>query len=226
MGRTINFTNNDSAFQITFFVFGLLVSIVSCISYTLFIQSQFSHNNASRNVRVLNTRLALIVPAYALLFLLIFCFPHHWEFFEVGISFTEGYCIFCFYKMLKFHVGSKEKTVELIVSSDHTAPCCYSCQKNRPHCCYNVIDVCLIQFFTLRPMFFLVCAIAGISSSHSPIIQLFEILTIISLIVAMISLLRIYHFLIHHAEILSPTKKVLFIKGNNKLFYYVIYFPF
>lgn len=161
---------------------------------------------------MLNSRLAIIVPGYAFLFFCILLFPEYWEFFEAGISFIEGYCIFCFYKMLKFHVGSKEATVQYIEQSNYTQPCCYSCQKKSPHCCYGFIDIALTQFCTVRPALFLLAAIIGLKGESS-ILAVLEILTIISLIVAMICLLRVYNFLIQHTTILAPTQKVLFIKG-------------
>lgn len=150
---------------------------------------------------------------YGLLFVGILIVPEYWNFFEVGISFFEAYCIYCFYKMLKFHIGNKQDVVAIIQESDYTGPCCTSCQKNTPNCCYKVVEGCLVQFFTLRPLLFLFLAILERSSYDGPLLQLLTVSTVISLIVAMISLLRAYNYMIDRTVSLMPTQKVLFIKG-------------
>jgi hypothetical protein len=176
--------------------------------------SQYIHTNINRNVRILNCRLALIVPVYGLLFLGILIIPHIWDFFEVGISFVEGYCIYCFYKMLSFRVGNKADIVDLIQESDYTRPCCASCQKKSPRCCYSAIEILLIQFFTLRPFLFLMIAFIELGDDPSEqLLQLLTILTVVSLVVAMIGLLRSYNFMVEKTRALLPAQKVLFIKA-------------
>lgn len=115
--------------------------------------------------------------------------------------------------MLAFRVGSRSEVVELIQSSDYTRPCCASCQKKTPKCCYSVIEMLLIQFFTLRPFFFLLIALIEEAGHHGPIVKILTISTTISLIVAMIGLLRAYNFMSQHTKALLPAQKVLFIKA-------------
>jgi hypothetical protein len=230
MTRIITFKDpSNKVFNIAFLILGIIVIFVSCSAYTKvsyfmigkvfltfyvsqFLYSQYIQTNVSRITRILNCRLGLIVPAYGFLFLGILILPAYWEFFEVGISFTEGYCIYCFYKMLQFHVGNREEVLNLIESSDYTKPCCSICQKKAPKCCHYVIEICLVQFFTLRPFCFLMAAILEHYFEDGPLVQLLTISTIISLVVAMICLLRSYNFMIHATKSLAPTQKVLFIK--------------
>lgn len=115
--------------------------------------------------------------------------------------------------MLAFRVGSRTEVVELIKESDYTRPCCASCQKKTPNCCYSVIEMLLIQFFTLRPFLFLLIAFIEEAGHHGPIIQVLSISTTISLIIAMIGLLRSYNFMSGHTKGLLPAQKVLFIKA-------------
>lgn len=115
--------------------------------------------------------------------------------------------------MLKFFVGNRQEVVELIRTSTYTQPCCGPCQKRTPNCCYGAIELCLVQFFTLRPALFLFLAIIEQFVHHSPVLQLIVFMTSASLIVAMIALLRSYNFMIERTKSLAPTKKVLFIKA-------------
>lgn len=217
MSRVIHFDDPDTkVFNIFFLVFGIFVFLFASYVYSEFLFSQYIHTNITRNIRILNCRLGLIVPLYGLLFLGILIIPHYWNFFEIGISFIEGYCIYCFYKMLAFRIGSKEEVILLIEVSPYTQPCCQTCQQKTPKCCYNIIEIFLIQFFIFRPFLFLFIALIELSPSHdeyNSILTFLSLLTTISLIFAMIALLRSYNFLSEHTKGLLPAQKVLFIKA-------------
>jgi hypothetical protein len=116
--------------------------------------------------------------------------------------------------MLAYRVGNRRDIIDLIQSSDYTRPCCATCQKNAPRCCYSTIELLLIQFFTLRPFLFLVIALVESGGHHGgPLLQLISIMTTISLIVAMVGLLRAYNFMVKRTTALLPAQKVLFIKA-------------
>lgn len=115
--------------------------------------------------------------------------------------------------MLAYRVGNKAEIVELIEASDYTRPCCATCQKKTPKCCYSTIEILLIQFFTLRPFLFLLIAFIEHANHEGPILKLLTILTVISLIIAMIGLLRAYNFMSQRTKTLLPAQKVLFIKA-------------
>lgn len=164
-------------------------------------------------VQILNLRMAIMLPMYALLFLGILLLPHHWEFFEAGISFVEGYCIFSYYKMLSIYVGGKERVIDLIKESDYTQPCCYCCQKNHPRGCHTFVSLSLGQFAIVRPLLFLVAACLNEIVGENMLSKVLNFICVVSLIVAMICLIRIYHVLAPKTKSLSPATKVLFIKG-------------
>jgi hypothetical protein len=127
---------------------------------------------------------------------------------------VEGYCIFAFYKMLQLNVGGPSGTIQMLQTSEHTAPCYATCQQKCPKQCNTVIHVLLLQFMTLRPLMFLFIAILEENPEKwDKLIRLLTALCIISLILAMLALLRAYHVLGEHALRLRPTVKVLFVKG-------------
>jgi hypothetical protein len=116
--------------------------------------------------------------------------------------------------MLSYRVGNRNEIIKLIEASDYTRPCCATCQKKSPRCCYGTIELLLIQFFTLRPFLFLVIALIELAGHHGgPLLQLLSILTTISLIIAMVGLLRSYNFMVERTTALLPAQKVLFIKA-------------
>lgn len=116
--------------------------------------------------------------------------------------------------MLQLNACGPEGTIAMIKSSEHTAPCYGSCQKGCPKQCYSIIHILLYQFMTLRPLMFLFIAILEKNpEKFDKLIRLLTALCIISLILAMLALLRIYHILADHAGRLKPTVKVLFVKG-------------
>jgi hypothetical protein len=188
-----------------------------------------------RRIQILNLRLAIIVPIYAILFYLILMLPQYWSspsspplpsllllllmicvrsYFDAAINLVEGYCIFAFYKMLQLNVGGPSGTIQMIQTSEHTAPCYATCQQKCPRQCNSLIHFLLVQFMTLRPLMFLFIAILEEHPERwDKLIRLLTALCIISLILAMIALLRVYHVLGEHAMRLRPTVKVLFVKG-------------
>lgn len=136
------------------------------------------------------------------------------SYFDAVINLVEGYCIFAFYKMLQLNAGGPEGVIQMIQTSQQTAPCYATCQRQYPTQCHSVIHLLLVQFMTLRPLMFLFIAILEQNPEKwEPLIRLLTILCIISLIVAMLALLRAYYILSEHAIRLRPTIKVLFVKG-------------
>ena len=116
--------------------------------------------------------------------------------------------------MLQLNACGPEGTIEQIQSSIHTRPCYGPCQKGCPKGCFWTIHILIYQFMTLRPLMFLFIAILEENpTKFESLIRLLTALCIISLIVAMLALLRAYHILADHAHRLNPTGKVLFVKG-------------
>mmetsp|Transcript_19574 Transcript_19574/g.20279 ORF Transcript_19574/g.20279 Transcript_19574/m.20279 type:complete len:347 (+) Transcript_19574:71-1111(+) len=193
--------------------YGIVVIIISFLAYLrlIHVHKQTLH---VRRIQILNLRLAVIVPFYSIVFYLILLLPQIWSYFDALINLIEGYCIFAFYKMLQLNACGPEGTIAMIKSSEHTAPCYGSCQKGCPKQCYSIIHILLYQFMTLRPLMFLFIAILEKNpEKFDKLIRLLTALCIISLILAMLALLRIYHILADHAGRLKPTVKVLFVKG-------------
>jgi hypothetical protein len=116
--------------------------------------------------------------------------------------------------MLQVYAGGKSAVVNLIQASPYTAPCCEICQKKSPSCCNNTLHILILQFMTVRPLLFLFIAILERQPEkfHS-LIRFLTSLTSLSLIVAMIALIRAYHILAPRGLLLRPTIKILFVKG-------------
>jgi uncharacterized membrane protein YidH (DUF202 family) len=192
-------------------MFLLFISHSHSLTQLIHVHKQTIH---VRRIQILNLRLAIIVPLYAMLFFLILMLPQFWSFFDAAINLVEGYCIFAFYKMLQLNAGGPDGVIQMIQTSEHTAPCYATCQQKCPKQCNSTIHYLLVQFMTLRPlMFFFIAILEENPHRWENLIRLLTILCIISLVAAMLALLRAYHVLSEHANRLRPTIKVLFVKG-------------
>lgn len=120
----------------------------------------------------------------------------------------QGYAIYCYFALVVVYCGGKEAVYDLIKSSHHTKPCYASCQQNTPQQCFQAINALLIQFMFVRPIFVLM---HGVVHDHD-LGQVFRFLSVLSLIVGMLGLLRIYHILAEHAKEMDATGKIVFIK--------------
>lgn len=175
------------------------------------------------DVEILNLRMAGLLPLYSMLYFVGIFFPDDWEFLEFGVSFVEGYCIYCFFVMIAHEVGSLEELKKCIVNADVAAPCFYGCQKNTPLGCFLVMRIMLMQFFMLRPLMFLVIAVLEELRMMHEFVVFLGVMVLLSIIVAMITLIRAYNIFNKSMAHLKLAKKILFIKfvifivliGNN-----------
>ena len=115
--------------------------------------------------------------------------------------------------MLIVFVGGKDRTILLIENSEHTQPCCKVCQQKHPVATFHTIDYSIYQFMTVRPILFVVVAVAEEVTPSLVMVKVMTLMGSLSLIIGMIALIRAYHILAEHTAPLFPTKKVLFIKG-------------
>jgi glucan phosphoethanolaminetransferase (alkaline phosphatase superfamily) len=149
--------------------------------------------------------------------------PYDWEFLEFGVSFVEGYCIYCFFVMIAHEIGSLDELRKCIIDADVANPCFYGCQKNTPLRCFMVMRILLMQFFVLRPLLFLIIAVLEELHMMHKFVVFLGVMVLLSIIVAMITLIRAYHIFNKSMGHLMLAKKILFIKfvifivliGNN-----------
>jgi hypothetical protein len=165
-------------------------------------------------MKILSLRMALLVPLFSIIAIISYVDPSSipvMEFFEALI---EGYCILSFYKMLFITLPTVtgKSTLSIYKDTNH-AGLFDTCHKNNTECCKNTVTILLYQFFLIRPILVLIASIGELNHDEG-MYQAFTALQIISLISAMIALLRAYHITIEYS---APehylTRKVIFIKA-------------
>ncbi len=165
-------------------------------------------------MKILSLRMALLVPLFSIIAIISYADPSSipvMEFFEALI---EGYCILSFYKMLFITLPTVtgKSTLSIYKDTNH-AGLFETCHKNNTECCKNTVTILLYQFFLIRPILVLLAAIGELNHDEG-MYKAFTALQIISLISAMIALLRAYHITIEYS---APehylTRKVIFIKA-------------
>lgn len=175
------------------------------------------------DVEILNLRMAGLLPLYGVMYFIGIFVPSDWEFLEFGVSFVEGYCIYCFFVMIAHEIGSLDEVKRCIMDADVAAPCFYGCQKNTPLGCFMTMRILLMQFFLLRPLLFLIIAILEELQILHHLVVFLGVMVLVSIIVAMITLIRSYNIFNKSMGHLRLAKKILFIKfvifivliGNN-----------
>jgi hypothetical protein len=156
--------------------------------------------------------MAAILPLYSMLYLLGIIIPQWWNFIEFAVSFVEGYCIYCFFVMISHEVGSIEEMKRLITEADVQAPCFHGCQKNTPEGCYKTMRILLFQFMSFRPICFLIIALLEYKERPHRSVVIIAVLTIISIVVAMIALIRSYNIFVKAMSHMYLSNKILFVK--------------
>jgi len=186
---------------------GLCFCIVSVALYHFIVRSHF-RTYVDYQLQVLSLRVAMIIPIYSILTALMLIQPHYYYIYETIAVFAEGYAIYCYFALIVVYCGGKERVLELIKASHHTAPCYASCQQNTPAQCFSAINTLLLQFIFVRPVFVLLFGIVP----NPKLATVFRALSVVSLVVGMLGLLRIYHILAEHAREMDATTKIVFIK--------------
>ena len=226
----LSFDASDPACSgaVALLVIGTILTVVTIFNYVqLALRDKQSDRCLHPRVQILNLRLALIVPMFSVIALFSLAFPVATFVLEAFEALVEGCCLYCFYRMLSISAGGDAETVTAIANygTGHvdlaTVICCwaYPCinhiQSKYPLALLKIIKWSIFQFFAVRPIFVLIAGIfeQRTGSRFNHITLIFIALYIASLILALASLLRFYHFTQAITVGLKPVLKIVFVKG-------------
>ena len=174
-------------------------------------------------VQVLSMRIALVVPMFAIITIFCIAFPQAMKILESLQACSEGFCIYCFFKMLLYAVGPDSVVKNVIQNSPdvgclgfNSYPLWASCQA-QPWC-LPLMRVAFLQFLFVRPIFILLAGIFEIKNHNSPspenyaLFRLFVALGVLSLVGTLPAIVRLYDVLGRYMPEISPGKKVIFVK--------------
>ncbi len=142
-----------------------------------------------------------------------FIFPEEALLIDTAESFVEAYCVYCFYKMQIYYIGSRENVLETLRNSTANFGILNGLERKYPNTYWWVCEKLLLQFLFFRPLYSLALGILDRKDNKPQIFALFTILQLLSLIFGMIGLLRITFVLSAHTRRLVTTWKLIFLKG-------------
>lgn len=185
---------------------------IPLLAYTLYGYHRLIRSHYKKFVdyqlQILTLRVATVIPLFAVLEYVTIIWPEYFPIFETVESFVEAYCIYCYFALLVMYCGGKERVMMLMRETE--AGGCQSCTRDTPDCCYETINLLLLQFVVVRPILNLLYALTEMNGKEN--VTLRTLMTI-SLVIAMIGLLRIYKILRPHTQAMDATSKVLVIKA-------------
>jgi len=185
----------------------------SCLTSVDDVDTKVKHQEETY-MKILSLRMALLVPLFSIIAIISYANPGSIPIMEFFEALIEGYCILSFYKMLFLTLPTVTgKSTVQIYKDTHHSGVFDKCHKENTECCKSTVTMLLYQFFLIRPILVL---LAGIGEIHhnEKMYKAFTALQVISLISAMIALLRAYHITIEYcASEFNLTRKVIFIKG-------------
>lgn len=185
-------------------------SFLTCIDD---IENKIKHKEETF-MKILSLRVALLVPLFSIIAIISFVDPGSIPVIEFFEALIEGYCILSFYKMLfvTLPTVTGKSTLSIYKDTPHTSVF-DTCHKENTECCKNTVTILLYQFFLIRPILVLLAAIGEMHHDEG-MYQAFTTLQIISLLSAMVALLRSYHIAIDYcAAEFNLKRKIIFIKG-------------
>ena len=209
---------------------GICCTVISFVNYyRVAIHEKDELTMQHPRAQILSLRLAAIIPLFNVLLVFTFVFPAGVFVLEALEALVEGFCIYCFYKMLAMYSSEKADLKRLVLdfSKDHPGNidmatvlcCCFSscirsAQDRNPELFMAVVKICMFQFFTFRPIFVLIAGVFEMlaESRTNRITIAFIILHIASLLLTMSALLRFYHIVASVTTQLKPFRKLVFIK--------------
>ena len=175
-----------------------------------------------RRVQVLSLRIGLVVPMFGIIGIFMMAFPHDLGILEFLQALAEGYCFYCFFKMVLLAAGPDEMVRQIIKASPDTGcllvnyPIWSTCQHHPS--CLTAIRTAFLQFLFARPLFVLIAGIFELKNEQTPdpstfaLYRLFTVLGILSLVATLPAIVRVYDVLARYMPELSPGKKVVFVK--------------
>ena len=178
-------------------------------------------------IQILIIRLAGIVPMFSIIALFAYIFPPSIFVLEAFEALVEGYCIYCFFKAMMLFIASEDLVINYIRSYqaeriDAANVLCFcfhfyikDIQTSNPKLYLSIIRNMLFQFFAFRPIIVLLAGIFHYitDATINPGTVICVIIYIISLIAAMMCLLRFYHIVSKHITPMNAVVKILFVKA-------------
>jgi len=115
---------------------------------------------------VLNLRVALYVPLYAILVFTESFFINYVELFDVMKAIVEGYCVMCFIRMILLFIGNKEYALTCIQLNPRKFYVLDRWSREDPMGFCSFCHVCLVQFVVIRPLAILLQASSHVNLFH------------------------------------------------------------
>jgi Organic solute transporter Ostalpha len=175
-----------------------------------------------RRVLVLSHRIALVIPAFALISIVAYIVPEGLPVLTSAQALAEGAALWAFFKMIVHAVGPDDVCVRLIQASPAVGclivkyPMWRQCQQSAS--CLRLMRETFLQFFLLRPVLMLIEGAFEIKylQTHDmklySLSTLFNALAIISLVITLPAIVRIYEIFGALMPELGCLKKVIFVK--------------
>jgi hypothetical protein len=189
----------------------IILAVVSHINFIRLIAHQI-HVQLERRIVVLNCRMGMLMAAYSTIAIFIYIAPQAAPVLEAAEAVTEGFAVYCFFKIIMFSSQGKEHILKTIRDSEYTRPCCHYFQKVSTACCFKTMYFWLWQFFIIRPILVLTAGIIELKVGEVPAYTILTVLAILSLVGAMVALIRIYQTLGGLVPHLYMERKILFVK--------------
>ena len=181
----------------------------------LFHQHGFvAKNPLTFRLAVLNVRIALLVPGFAICYLMALIYPRTYLYMQLPEAFIQAYSVFCFFALFILYVGGPDKCIEVFKSSKRTWPDCLfknSINAN-PRSFYQFVYWSLLQFIAIRPLVVVAQVVTGYLGLWM-ISDAISVITSLMVAWAIVVLLKLFHILYDHCHGLNAMTKVTVIKG-------------
>lgn len=195
--------------------FFLAVLIILCILVQICYVLLLKHNASlpiKKLTNIYTLRMALAIPCFSLLSVCLYVFSSFDLTLAVIEALIEGTALWSFYKLCLSKVSEKYQVIEKFKSYDSwdSFPCSY-CYHKTPVCCWNVIEMNMLAVLFIRPVLFGISSY-GVYTGKYDLSVVCNILAIIILVVAMISLLRLYNAMGDLIKGLFIERKIISLK--------------
>lgn len=209
----------------------LAMLVTSCvfviITFFLFIRFLVQERSMMREpvyrIQILSLRMCTIFPLFSAISFLTFMLPKYFIVFESLYALAEGLCVYCFFKLIIYCAGTNDAIRELIKASKETGclgskiPLWRSCQAHPM--CLSSINVIFLQFLFVRPLLILSAGIINLTYGYQAadetlpnLFRFFVVSSIISLVITLPAVVRVYEMIGKSRPEISPLKKAVFVK--------------
>lgn len=214
---------------------GVLLALCACLVFVvvlIYVRFVISQRHfwvkGLEHVHLMSLRMPLVLPAYAILSLFVYAFPFYLPAVKIFEAISEGYALICYLKLVLFAVGSEQRARDMIRDSTATGCLCFKYPFWAPFqahaSCLFYVRLGFLQFLFLRPLLFLGGALVAVlgdtdkttgrqSPAAESLKRAFTVLAVLSLVITLPCILRIYEVFRTKLPDLGLMRKVFFIKG-------------